>query len=174
MTITQPHLMRIITLMLMGCALPHVANAWSLFGPKNYSDCILAKVKDASNTAAVAAVSQACRQLFPTKRIDLSASAAKNLSFSDARFTNRGLEITINNNNPDWTVTGFGLALIETAGKAGTVIAQLTVPIDGTKVLMYGIEETINPYEKYHVTLGGSLDPNKAYKLFITDIKGYQ
>ena len=174
MTVTQSHLMRIITVVLLGYALPQAVNAWSLFGPKNYSDCILEKVKDASNTAAVAVVSQACRQLFPIKRVNLPTSAVKNLSFSDAKFSNRGLEITINNNNHEWTVTGFELAFIETAGKAGTVIAQLTVPIEGTEALMYGIEETINPYEKYHVTLGGSLDPNKAYKLFITDIKGYQ
>lgn len=40
-----------------------LANAWSLFG--NYDDCVLEGIKTAQNTAAVAAVKEACRRKHP-------------------------------------------------------------------------------------------------------------
>jgi hypothetical protein len=41
------------------------AHAWSLFGPNNYDDCILANIKDAQNPQAVLVVKNACRSKFP-------------------------------------------------------------------------------------------------------------
>ena len=38
--------------------------AWTLFGPKNYDDCVLDNVKSAQNQQAVSAIKEACSKKF--------------------------------------------------------------------------------------------------------------
>jgi len=41
------------------------AQAWSLFGPKNYEDCVLENIKNAQTREAAALVKRACENKFP-------------------------------------------------------------------------------------------------------------
>lgn len=164
-------------IMMIGAALvlntvPQAAYGWSLLGPKIYDECVLEKIKDANNTAAVIAVKQSCRELFPVKKVSLPASVVKNIAVSDAEFTGRSLRVTLRNNNYDWTVSNFLLLIFETEGKPGTVTPAPTAPPDGTMGTGFEMEEVIIAYGKSTIHL--NMDPNKAYKWWLYDVKGYR
>lgn len=172
MTWTYRHLIVLVAAVLVGNTVPHTAYGWALFGPKTYDECVLDKIKDANNIAAVIAVKESCRELFPLRKVALSSSAIKNIAASDTEFVAQSLHLTLHNNNPDWTVTNFKIAFIETRGKAGTVTPIPTTPPEGTRAIIFDWEEVITPYGK--LTVSAHLDPNKAYQLLFVDLKGYQ
>lgn len=170
---THRHLIRIIAAVLVWNTVPQAAYGWSLFGPKTYNECVLEKIKDANNTAAVVAVKQSCRELFPLKKVVLPSSAVKNITVSDAEFTGQSLKVILHNNNHDWTVTNFLMAFSETGGKAGTVTPASTImPPEITGFFGFEMEQVITSYGKLTIHL--NLDSNKAYKLWLLDVKGYQ
>lgn len=169
---THRHLIRIIAVVLVWSTVPQAAYGWSLFGPKTYNECVLDKIKDANNTAAVMAVKQSCRKLFPLKKVVLPSSAVKNITISDAEFTGQSLQMTLHNNNHDWTVTNFLIVFSETGGKAGTVTPTSSTPPVGTVGTVFEMDEMIASYGKSTVYL--NLEPNKAYKLWLSGVKGYQ
>jgi hypothetical protein len=171
MTGTHRHLIRIIAAVLVWTTVPQAAFGWSLFGPKTYNECVLEKIKDANNTAAVIAVKQSCRELFPLKKVVLPSSAVKNITVSDAEFIGQSFKMTLHNNH-DWTVTNFLIIFSETGGKAGTVIPASTTPPEGTVGTGFEMEEVITSYGKSTIYL--NLDPNKAYKWWLSGVKGYQ
>jgi hypothetical protein len=54
------------------------AQAWSLFGPDSYNDCILNKIKPNMNTEAVITVKNACRDKFlPKAKNDCSLAKSE-------------------------------------------------------------------------------------------------
>lgn len=46
--------------------------AWSLFGPKNYDECILENMKNVNNDIAAREVKKSCRMKFKDKEVDNS------------------------------------------------------------------------------------------------------
>lgn len=44
-----------------------VSNAWTLFGPKNYDDCILQGMKGVTSDTAAAHIARSCREKFPAQ-----------------------------------------------------------------------------------------------------------
>lgn len=169
---THRHLIWFIFAVLLWNTAPQTAYGWSLFGPKTYNECVLEKIKDANNTAAVIAVKQSCRELYPIKKVVLSSRAIKNVTASDTESTYFGFNITIKNDNNDWTVTNFQIAFSETDGKVGTVIPASTPPPEGTICVVFEIEEAIAPYGKSVIFV--QQDPDKSYNLWLTGVKGYQ
>lgn len=45
-----------------------ISNAWSLFGPKNFEDCVLDGMKGVTSDYAAAAVYKSCRTKFPNQK----------------------------------------------------------------------------------------------------------
>lgn len=169
---THRHLIKIIAAVLVWSTVPQAAYGWSLFGQKTYNECVLEKIKDANNTAAVVAVKQSCRELFPLKKVVLPSSAVKNITVSDAEFTGQSLKVILHNNNHDWTVTNFLMVFFETGGKAGTVMPASTMAPEGTVATGFDMEQVITSYGKSTIYL--NLDSNKTYKWWLSDVKGYQ
>lgn len=101
----------------------------------------------------------------------LPPSAVENIMASHAEFTGQSFKITLHNNN-DWTVTNFHIFFYETEGKAGTVILTSTTPPEGTMGTEFEEKEMITSYGQSTIYL--NLDPNKAYKWTLHDVKGYQ
>lgn len=58
------------------------AQAWNLFGPNNYDDCVLANIKDAQNPAAVYMVREACRSKFPMSQEECIEFTKKKYGYS--------------------------------------------------------------------------------------------
>ena len=48
-------------------SLASTANAWSIFGPSNFEDCVLANMKGVSSDTAASSIRLACRKKFPQK-----------------------------------------------------------------------------------------------------------
>ena len=55
------------------------AHSWSLFGPKNYEDCIIDGLKGVTSNVAAREIKKACREKFPTE-IQIIRSKSKPLS----------------------------------------------------------------------------------------------
>lgn len=52
--------------------LANTANAWTLFGPKNFEDCVLGNMKGVSSDTAAGAIRSACRKKFPQESVQSS------------------------------------------------------------------------------------------------------
>jgi hypothetical protein len=81
----------ILTLGFMGCT---TAQAWTLFGPKNFDDCILENMKGVTSDQAAATIYASCSAKFPTeekkcKLRNLSTSEKSNIRGS-AKITDIG------------------------------------------------------------------------------------
>ena len=55
------------------------AHSWSLFGPKNYEDCIIDGLKGVTSDVAVKEIKKACRKKFPLKIRKLSKTEIDNI-----------------------------------------------------------------------------------------------
>lgn len=103
----------------------------------------------------------------------LPPSAVGNITTSDAEFSGQSsFKITLHNNNPDWVVTNLLIILSETRGEAGTVIPASITPPEGTVGTAFEMKKMIAPYDQSTIFL--NLYPNKAYKLWLSDVKGYR
>lgn len=157
------------------CFVPDTARAgW--FGPRNYDECVLNSIKDASNTAAVGAVYKSCEKLFPPQTVLLPAAAQKKVFVSSVVFEARRVEVIIRNVNPDWTIDSLVVMFIEEPGRPGTVRmfrANEKVAV-GSRAIGWDVTDTIPGSTDLSVSF--ELDPSKAYAIMLPnqDIKGHR
>ena len=62
-----------------------------LGNPKNYHEYVLENIGKASTPAAVKAIKDACRKLFPIKRVDMPKYAIEKIKGSDFKYTDDAL-----------------------------------------------------------------------------------
>lgn len=160
----------IVTALLLNTVPCQSVYSWSLFSPKTYDECVLEKIKDANNTAAVVAVKQSCRELFPVKRLAVPRSSVEKIAILNVTVAKKGFEIKIKNNNHDWNITDFTLAFSEKIGNAGNVNPHLTEPPIGTVCTVLNIEYNITPYGNFISYI--ELDNTKAYDLWLVNVNG--
>lgn len=58
-------IVRVFFVFFVACSIGNSYAGW--FGPSNYEECILEKMKDAKSSVAAAAIADACRKKFPLK-----------------------------------------------------------------------------------------------------------
>lgn len=136
---------------------PLLANAWNLFGPKNYDDCILEGMKGVTSDLAARNIMNSCREKFPSKSLSCEAQELNQLERKSV--TDKGRV---------WSSAGthyFDLELYN--GMKNKAITEITVEISA---------KTINPPQKYKMQIRGysipsKIDPYSNGKAYVTTQK---
>ena len=124
--------MRLFSILLITIALIQPAQAWSLFGPKNYDQCILKNTKGVADGTALALIMLACSNEFPSK-------AATNTCKKRALTSAEQSALTINAQNTDTS-----LVVNIHNGNAKIEIAEVTIEIGA---------DNIKPLQRYTLSL---------------------
>ena len=67
------------------------AYSWSLFGPKNYEDCVIDGMKGVTSDVAAKEIKQACRKKFPIKERKLTKKEIEKMQVTLEFYTKHGL-----------------------------------------------------------------------------------
>lgn len=107
--------------------------------------------------------------MFPLKPVALPEGASRQVTVTRAHLIDGGLEITVHNGNPDWTVASFKVMIGQSGGVPGT--ASEGQPTVGMKVEVFEFSGPIAPGG----TMAGLVpaDPRKAYTCWLVDVTGY-
>jgi hypothetical protein len=76
-----------VVIALLLCSLATSSNAWTLFGPKNYDECILEGMKGVTSDKAANAVIQACLNKFSTPKKTCTPSPFAKKDYANLEFT---------------------------------------------------------------------------------------
>ena len=103
------NLQRLLPVLLLAAA--SAANAWGIFGPSNYEECVVEKMKG-QDKSMVWRVEEACEVKFPFEReIDLRNS--DNFKWSWEQRGTGNVAIKIERNDTVWTITRAKLLVFE-------------------------------------------------------------